>query len=238
MQPPLAAEARGARQIGSDEEKVQWPHGVRYCLQGGTRANLDRVMRKTTAGLSLFLVISCASTGPYVWVEHYPQPVSAAQGYVIAPGDMISVRVYNQEGMSAKERVRADGKISLPFLNDVEAAGYTPTALAQQLQTRLKDFVKLPVVTVALEDAKPIPVSLLGEITRPGLYQLDAGAAGLLQLLAMAGGVTEFAHSDRIFVVRQSSSPSRIRFRYQSLIHADGPATRFRLQSGDVVVVE
>jgi polysaccharide export outer membrane protein len=70
------------------------------------------------------------------------------------------------------------------------------------------------------------------------LYQLDAGAAGLLQLLAMAGGVTEFAHSDRIFVVRQSSSPSRIRFRYQSLIHADGLATRFRLQSGDVVVVE
>jgi polysaccharide export outer membrane protein len=196
------------------------------------------VTRKTTAVLSLFLVISCASAGQYVWIEHYPQPVSPSQGYVIAPGDVISVRVYNQEGMSARERVRADGKLSLPFLNDVEAAGYTPTALAQQLQTRLKDFVKLPVVTVALEDAKPIPVSLLGEIARPGLYQLEPGGPGLLQLLAMAGGVTEFAHSDRIFVLRQSPTPSRIRFRYRSLIHADGPATRFRLQSGDVVVVE
>src|ERR1700730_10063629 len=102
--------------------------GVRCCLQGGTRANLGRVTRQSTARLSLFLVISCASTGQYVWIEHYQQPVSPSQGYVIAPGDVISVRVYNQEGMSARERVRADGKLSLPFLNDVDAAGYTPTA--------------------------------------------------------------------------------------------------------------
>lgn len=186
------------------------------------------------------LLASCASVGQYVWVEDYAQPNRAQSnpGSVIQPGDLISVRVYNQEGMSAKGRVREDGKFSLPLLNDVDAAGLTPNALAQQLQTRLKEYVHLPVVTVSIEEVRPIQISVLGEVTKPGQYQIDPNSNGLLQVIAMASGLTDFAHHDRIFILRQSPSIVRIRFRYDSLVKGEPHAAQFRLQGGDVLVVQ
>ena len=193
--------------------------------------------RFLAAGAALACALGCANLGKYTWVEDYAGPTEAdAKGYVIAPGDFISVRVYNQEGMSTKGKVRVDGKLSLPFLNDVQAAGYTPGALAAQLQTRLKEFVNLPVVTVSLEEARPVPVSVVGEVAKQGQFPLEPGS-GLLQLIAMAGGLNDFAHKDRIFVVRQPGNV-RIRFRFQDLAHADGRAAQFVLKGGDVVVVE
>jgi len=187
------------------------------------------------------LSMGCAAGGKYVWVDDLPEtapsaPPSAA-GYVLAPGDVISVRVYNQDGMSNKGRIRADGKISLPFLNDIQAAGYTPTALAQQLQTRLKDFVNLPIVTVSLEEARALSISVLGQVLKQGNFQVEPGTR-LTQVLALAGGLNDFAHRDRIFVLRSASAPQRIRFTWDAITRAEGRAALFVLQSGDVVVVE
>lgn len=209
-------------------------------LRAGAASCNARAVNRVAPLLAGLCFIACANVGRYVWVDDYPQltPAASAQGYVIAPGDLISVRVFNQEGMSARGRVRADGKFSMPLLNDIEAAGYTPAALGQQLQTRLKEFIHAPTVTVSLEETKPISVSVLGEVTKSGLYQLEPGACGVLQAVAMAGGLTDYAHRDRIFVVRQASAPVRIRFRYDALVKAEGPAAQFRLQSGDVLVVE
>ena len=89
-----------------------------------------------------------------------------------------------------------------PFVDDVEAAGSTPTDLAARIQARLKDFIVNPVVTVVLEESRPLLVSVLGEVAKPGSYQLDAGS-GVLQALAMAAGMTPFADRDRIMVIRQ-----------------------------------
>jgi polysaccharide export outer membrane protein len=174
------------------------------------------------------LLASCSSVGR----------VQSSPGSVIQPGDLISVRVYNQEGMSAKGRVREDGKFSLPLLNDVEAGGLTPNALAQQLQTRLKEYVHLPVVTVSIEEVRPIQISVLGEVMKPGQYSIDPNTSGLLQAIAIASGLTDFAHRDQIFVLRQSPSIVRIRFRYDSLVKGEPHAAQFRLQGGDVLVVQ
>ncbi len=181
---------------------------------------------------------ACATVGSYVWVQDYtPKAVAGSQELVIKSGDMLDVRVFNQDKISGKARVRSDGKVSLPFLNDVTAAGYTPVALAQQLQTRLKEFINAPVVTVAVEEAKPAPVSVVGNVMRPGQYATEQGA-GLLHILAAAGGMNEFAHKDRIFVLRSQSAPARIRFTYDSLLKGETQAVSFRLEGGDVVVVE
>ncbi len=189
----------------------------------------------------LALAPACKHTGDYVWVDDLPQtPQSTEKEYVIQPGDTISVRVWNQDGMSAKARVRQDGKISLPFLNDVEAAGIPPNVLARRLQARLKDFIVNPVVTISLEEPKPIQVSVLGEVTRPGILQLEPGS-GVIQALATAGGLNDYASRDNIYVIRQTpeaGAPLRIRFTYESLTQLRGRAATFRLQSGDVVVVE
>jgi polysaccharide export outer membrane protein len=191
---------------------------------------------------ALALLGSCASVGQFVWVDALPPAESAPAdgGYVLGAGDVISVRVYNQEAMHTKARIRSDGKVSLPFLNDVTAAGYTPSALAQQLQTRLKEFFNLPVVTVALDEARPLSISVLGLVPKQGVFQIDRGTL-LSQALALAGGLGEFAHKDRIFVLRQTSPsapPLRIRFTYERIARAEGQAARFALQAGDVVVVE
>jgi polysaccharide biosynthesis/export protein len=182
---------------------------------------------------------SCKHDEAFVWVDDLPDPpATPASEYVIAPGDVLSVRVWNQNEMSARVRVRSDGKISLPFVNDVMAAGFKPSVLASQIQVRVKDFLTNPVVTVSLEEIKPATVSLLGEVAKPGQYPMEPGAR-ILQALASAGGLTDYAHKDRIFVLRDlEGRPIRIRFDYATLTRASGRAAEFRLQSGDVLVVE
>ena len=111
--------------------------------------------------------------------------------------------------------------------------------LGAQLQTRLKDFINNPVVTVSLEEVRTMSVSVLGEVPRPGIYNLEVGA-GVLQALAAAGGFTTFANRD-MYVMRPShtdAKPQRIRFDYERLQKGDGKAASFSLRSGDVLLVE
>ncbi|MBZ4419138.1 exopolysaccharide export protein EpsY [Myxococcus sp. RHSTA-1-4] len=188
----------------------------------------------------LLLGSACGGLGKYVWVEEYQEkPPPPDTSYRIAAGDLLNIRVWNQEALTTSARVREDGRISLLFLDDVEAAGHSPALLSQQIQTRLKDYINNPVVTVALEQARPIKVTMVGEVARIGPLEIEPNST-LLQVLAGAGGFTEYAHKDRIFVIRQEdgAAPLRIRFRYEDLVHAEGRAYAFRLRPGDVVVVE
>ncbi len=191
------------------------------------------------AALSALTVAGCSTaSGSYTWVDSYVQPPRTAdRDYVLAPGDLVSVRVYNQESMGGRMRVRGDGKITLPFVNDIQAAGLTTTALARQVEKRLKDFVVSPVTTVVLEEARPVEVYVLGEVVRPGRYAIEQDGS-VLQALAAAGGLTPFAARDRVFVVRTDPAPVRIRFRYGALTRLEGSATKFALRAGDTVVVE
>lgn len=202
------------------------------------------MLRRCSPVIALVLALACRHAGEFVWVDAYQE---ASRGdpeiYVIQPGDLLAVRVYNQEGMSGRARVRSDGRISLPFLDDVTVAGAEPPAIAKRLQGRLKEFMVNPVVTVSLEEPAPLEVAVVGEVVRPGAYAVDRDA-GVLSALAKASGFTEYARRDRIFVLRNGAATNgarataRIRFTYEALAHAEGAAARFRLRRGDVVVVE
>jgi polysaccharide export outer membrane protein len=184
--------------------------------------------------------IACANLGEYVWVADYRDPRASAANntYVLGAGDVIAVRVYNQDGMSARGKIRSDGKISLPFLNDVQAEGYTPAVLAEQLEARFKDYVNKPVVTVSVDEQRTMPISVVGDVGHQGSLTLPPDA-GMLAALSAAGGLSELAHRDRIFVVRNENGKSiRIRFTWQEVQRATGATGSFRLRAGDQIVVE
>jgi len=189
------------------------------------------------------LVAACTPIGEYVWVDSLNLKGSANGEYLIEPGDVISVKVFGQENMSGRVRVRSDGRISLPFINDHVAAGLAPNTLARFLETQFKTYVVNPVVTVQLEEQHPVQVSVLGEVARPGVFRLEPGQ-GVLHAVALAGGLTQFAERDRIFVIRRAkdrgdpSAKLRIRFKWSALTRADGKAASFLLQDADVLVVE
>lgn len=177
----------------------------------------------------------CASAGPYVWARDLP-PDGSRDDYLIGVGDMLGVRVFNQDAMSTHARVRSDGKIAVPMLGDVQVRGSTPARVSKELETRLKEYIVSPRVTVTVEETQPTAVSVLGEVSRPGVYTMDT-SSGVLAALAAAGGFTPFASHDSIFVVR-NNPPLRIRFTFASLMQADSRAASFHLRRGDVVVVE
>jgi polysaccharide export outer membrane protein len=182
------------------------------------------------------MLLACAHRPEFVWVDDLKLAPPSSRPVVIGPGDVLNVRVFNNDQLSSRAKVRNDGKITLPLLHDVQAAGVTPLDLAGILEAQLKDLVRNAVVTVSIDEKKPGSVLVVGEAVRPGVYPLDFDA-GVLQALVSAGGLTPDASDDSIFVVR-SSLPRRIRFAYQALLQPASKARSFKLEDGDVVVVE
>ncbi len=187
------------------------------------------------AGLSS-VSIACGGTGPYIWVDSLPASASGGGDVLIADGDVLNVRVFNQDPLSTKERVRADGRISIPVIGEVVARGKRPAQLASEIQDRLKDIVKVPSVIVTFEQGAELKISVVGEVRNSGVFPIEAGS-NVLQALAAAGGLTDYADGDKVFVVRKSLA-QRVRFRYTDLRSQDPKSIQFILQAGDVVVVE
>ena len=192
------------------------------------------LLRHPLVAVALTALTGC-STGRYVWADALREP--RVQGeYVIAAGDVVGMRIFNQETMTTRARVRDDGKITVPLLGDVEVRGRTPTAAASDVALRYREYLSSPKVTLTVEEAQPTSVSVLGEVGRPGIYALEPGA-GVLQALAAAGGLTEYAGRSSIYVVRRAPA-QRVRFSLSSLVEAGTRSATFRLRAGDVVVVE
>lgn len=165
-----------------------------------------------------------------------PEP-AAPSGYRIGPEDLLEVDVWNRAELSRKVPVRPDGRISLPLLNDVPAAGLTPMELRDVLLKRLADFVTAPEVSVIVTEVRSFRISVLGEVAKPGRFELKS-AVRLVDALAMAGGLTEFASRSRIVVLRSNGHGLEThRFDYDKLRAADARAVNFFLEPDDVLLV-
>jgi polysaccharide biosynthesis/export protein len=157
--------------------------------------------------------------------------------YRIGPEDLLQVSVWNNEALSRVVPVRPDGKISLPLLNDVPAAGFTPMQLQAQLLKRLGEYMPAPEVSVIVSEVRSFKVAVIGEVPKPDRFELKS-AATVMDVLAMAGGLTEFASRSRIVVLRSSGGKTeRIPFDFDKVSAGDPRQTNFYLQPGDIVVV-
>ena len=164
-------------------------------------------------------------------------PATTDPTYIIGPQDVLDIDVWHETELTRSVPVRPDGRISLPLVNDVQAAGLTPTQLADQLATKLKQFVTDPQVTVIVTQINSQRVYILGEAARPGAYPLLPGMT-VLQALSSAGGFTIFAELKKIYVLRkQGGKQEKFPFNYKEVIAGKNPGQNIELKAGDQIVV-
>lgn len=160
-----------------------------------------------------------------------------AEDYRIGSADTLDVVVWADEKLSTSVTVRPDGKISIPLLNDVQAAGLTPMQLGQSITQRLAEYVSSPQVTVIVSAVRSFKVSVLGKVRNPGRYDLT-GPTTVLDVLAMAGGFEEFSNPDNTYVLRPlAGTYERIPFKYSTAITGAGKSINIRLARGDFIIV-
>jgi polysaccharide export outer membrane protein len=191
--------------------------------------------------LALTLLALSGAPDPRPSPSPVPSPAPGASperpGYRIGPEDVLQVSVWNNESMSRTAPVRPDGMISLPLLNDVPAAGLTPMELRQELMRRLAEYMPHPEVAVTVTDVRSFKVSVIGAVPRPDRYELKSRAT-VMDVLAMAGGLNEFAARSRIVVIRsQAGRTHRIPFDYDKVRSGDPSQPNFALLPGDIVMV-
>ena len=153
--------------------------------------------------------------------------------YRIGPEDMLQISVWKNEAMTRTIPVRPDGKISLPLLNDVQAAGLTALELREVLAQKLGEYIPSPEVSVIVSDVRSFKVSVIGEVARAGRFELKSSTS-VLDALALAGGFTPFAARSRIVILRPAGTTmKKIPFNYNKLA---GAQENFYLQNGDIVL--
>jgi polysaccharide export outer membrane protein len=157
--------------------------------------------------------------------------------YVIGAQDILDVNVWKEPELSRAVPVRPDGKISLPLLNDVQAAGLTPSQLAAQVTTSLNRYLTNPQVTIIVSQINSQRIYLLGEVGRAGAYVLLPGMT-VLQALSNAGGFTPFANTKKIYVLRQENGKQqKLFFNYKDVIEGKQPVQNIELKAADTIVV-
>lgn len=183
------------------------------------------------AALAALILGGCAGVDEYTWYDAAKTNGHQSE-FTIAPGDQLQVDVWQQEDLSGPVRVRSDGFITVPLVGDVGVAGKTPSQAAQVITQKVKNVVLDPRVAVMVVEARPLRIGVLGQVERPGFYELERGS-GILQALAQAGGLSAFADASRIFVVTGHEKP--VRFTFKELV--SGRAA-YLLRPSDTVLVE
>ena len=157
--------------------------------------------------------------------------------YIIGADDVMSVVFWRDKELSADVTVRPDGKISLPLLNEIQAAGLTPAQLKDRIAEEAKKYVEDPTVTVEVKAINSRKVFITGEVRKPGPYPLT-GTTTVLQLIAVAGGLGDYAKGEKITIVRaEAGRQTAFRFNYKEVLNQRKLVQNIELKPGDTVLV-
>jgi polysaccharide export outer membrane protein len=165
-----------------------------------------------------------------------PAAGTATDSYVIGASDVLTVTVWKEPTLSGSLLVRPDGMISLPLLGDIQASGMTPLQLADQIEAKLKKFMQDPKVSVVLTQIRSKIIYLLGEVEKKGPVEMTPGMT-LLEAISSAGGLTEFANSKKIYILRdEAGKHQKIPVHYKEALKGDSTLDQV-LKPGDTIVV-
>ncbi len=201
-------------------------------------------------GIALVLVLSGLATLQAQAPQAVTTPAAAAAaaapratdpvvppGYLIGTDDVLSIVYWKDKDMSADAQVRPDGKIALPLINEVTAAGLTPEQLREKLTEESKKYMEDANITVVVRQINSRKVFITGEVNKPGPYPLTA-TTSVMQLIAMAGGLREYANSKKIIIMRTDKGrPISLPFNYRDVTSGKHLEQNVELKPGDTVVV-
>lgn len=158
--------------------------------------------------------------------------------YVIGVDDVLAINVWKETEISRTVQVRPDGKISLPLVGEIQAAGQQPLQLQQQIADKLKSYISDPEVTVIVQEVHSKKFNVIGEVQRPGTYALS-NSSTVLDAIALAGGFKDFAKQTKIYVLRiqPNGSRTRIPFNYKKVVKGKALKENVPLQNGDTIVI-
>jgi polysaccharide biosynthesis/export protein len=157
--------------------------------------------------------------------------------FIIGNDDLLAIDVWKEPGITRTIPVRSDGKISLPLVGEVQAAGLTPAKLEQDIAARLKNYISEPEVTVIVQQVNSQKFNILGQVVKPGSYVI-ANSPTVLDAIALAGGFRDFAKKKSIYILRQGSSgETRLPFNYKEVSQGKNMAQNIKLEPGDTIIV-
>lgn len=214
------------------------------------RSLLSSIVRSVWTPLLLGVVVLtlCWGAGAQQQIANTTQPGGGSDAKVTAPaqvaqpeyivgeGDVLHINVWKETEISQTVVVRPDGNISLPLVNEVAVAGLSPRQIQQLLTEKLKSILTNPQVTVSVAEVRSKMVYITGEVGKPGAYSV-ASPMNVLQLIARAGGLNEFANRKNIYILRGSDKKNRLHFNYKEVVKGKNSTQNITLQPGDTVVV-
>lgn len=158
--------------------------------------------------------------------------------FVIGSNDMLAISVWKQPDLSRSVPVRSDGRISLPLIGEVQAAGRTPMKLEKDIAAKLEPFLTEPEVTVIVEQINSDKFNILGRVAKPGSYAMTDSTT-VLDAIALAGGFRDFAKQKGVYVLRQNpdGSQTKLPFNYREVIQGKNTDQNIKLQRHDTIVV-
>ena len=200
------------------------------------------MQKKIILLLGLAFLLACAGDIPSVRTlakhqETNPATDPTEDSYVIGPGDVLSVDVWKEAELSKQVSVRLDGHVSLPLVNDVEAAGLTCTELRNQLMEKYENFVEAPEVSVTVVESRSKRIYILGKVNKPGEYLLQKKMT-IVQAISVAGGLGEWADEENIKLIRKINGVERtFLVDYGAIVSGQDLTQNIFLQPDDTIFV-
>jgi len=197
--------------------------------------NIQRFLVLIPLFVLSLVALQAAATEPTV--EPLTANNSVTSSYLLGPGDQLSISVWKEEGMDLQVLVKPDGGISFPLAGEVQASGLTTDQLREVLVKKLTRYIPNPIITVSVLQSVSNKVYVIGKVNRPGEF-VATGYLDVLQALTLAGGVTAFADSDEIKVIRRSKDGTKVfAFDYGEVVSGERLDMNILLKAGDTVVV-
>jgi polysaccharide export outer membrane protein len=192
------------------------------------------IQRFILIGLILSFLCSCVVKNLEPPPESKPE---LADTYLIGPEDILKIHVWKQDNISVTVPVRSDGKITVPLIKDVQAAGRTPDTLSFEIAEKLKKYIDEPTVTVIVEAINSLKISVSGNVNSPGVYKVG-GVISLTEVISLAGGLNEVANDRQIRIIRRSQDGAEKMYQidYYAVINGD-INKNVSIYPGDSVIV-